>query len=128
MIQVSHQIETLDVNGQPTMTWRSGEHGAVRVTVRYREAVENPVVGIMIRTRIGFEVYGTNTELEGIRLGPCAAGQVLRVGRAAAVAAEVHRAARFEAAEDQLGGRRSIRSSSKATRAGKSRPPEPAIQ
>jgi lipopolysaccharide transport system ATP-binding protein len=33
----------------------------------------------MIRTRIGFEVYGTNTELEKLRLGPRAAGDVLRV-------------------------------------------------
>ncbi len=72
-------IETLDERGQPTMVWRSGEQASVRVTVRYREAVENPVVGIMIRTRIGFEVYGTNTELEAVNLGPCAAGDIRRV-------------------------------------------------
>ena len=28
----------------------------------------------MIRTRIGFEVFGTNTELENLPLGPCAPG------------------------------------------------------
>ncbi len=72
-------IETLDAQGNPTMSWKSGENAGVRVTVRYREAVEDPVVGIMIRTRIGSEVYGTNTRLEGVRLGPCAAGQTLRV-------------------------------------------------
>jgi lipopolysaccharide transport system ATP-binding protein len=72
-------IETLDSGRQPSMTWRSGEPAGVAVTVRYREAVESPVIGIMIRTRIGFEVYGTNTELEGVRLGPCAANETLRV-------------------------------------------------
>ncbi len=72
-------IETLDEHGQPAMAWKSGEQALVRVTVRYREAVEDPVVGIMIRTRIGSEVYGTNTELEKLRLGPCAAGDTLRV-------------------------------------------------
>ncbi len=72
-------IETLDGGGHPTMAWTSGEPAAVRVTVRYREPVEDPVVGIMIRTRIGFEVYGTNTELEGVKLGPCAGGETLRV-------------------------------------------------
>ncbi len=72
-------IETLDQAGRPTMVWRSGEPVAVRVTVRFRSAVEDPVVGIMIRTRIGFEVYGTNTELERIRLGPCNAGDELAV-------------------------------------------------
>jgi ABC-type taurine transport system ATPase subunit len=72
-------IETLDEGGNLTMAWTSGEPAAVRVTVRYREPVEDPVVGIMIRTRIGFEVYGTNTGLEGLKLGPCAAGETLRV-------------------------------------------------
>lgn len=72
-------IETLDEQGRPAMVWKSGEPAAVRVTVRYREAVQNPVVGIMIRTRIGFEVYGTNTELEGVRFGPCEPGQTLRI-------------------------------------------------
>jgi lipopolysaccharide transport system ATP-binding protein len=72
-------IETLNEHGEQTMTWRSGEAVAVRVTVRYREAVDDPVIGIMIRTRIGFEVYGTNTELEKLKLGPCTAGTTLRV-------------------------------------------------
>jgi len=72
-------IETLDGGGGPTMAWTSGESVAVRVTVRYRENVEEPVVGIMIRTRIGFEVYGTNTELERVKLGPCVKDDTLRV-------------------------------------------------
>lgn len=72
-------IETLGENGQPTMTWRSGELAVIRVSVRFREAVADPVVGIMIRTRVGLNVYGTNTELEGLKLGPCAAGDTLRV-------------------------------------------------
>ncbi|MCS6952200.1 MAG: Wzt carbohydrate-binding domain-containing protein [Bryobacterales bacterium] len=72
-------LETLDEFGRPTMVWESGRPVSVRVTVRFRQPVEDPVVGIMIRTRIGFEVYGTNTELEGVRLGPCKAGETLRV-------------------------------------------------
>lgn len=73
------QIETLDVQGRPTMVWRSGEPAALRVTVQFERAVEDPVIGIMIRTRIGFEVYGTNTELENVKCGPRAAGDVIRV-------------------------------------------------
>jgi lipopolysaccharide transport system ATP-binding protein len=48
----------------------------VKVRVRFREAVADPVVGIMIRTRIGLNVYGTNTELERLKVGPCAAGEM----------------------------------------------------
>jgi lipopolysaccharide transport system ATP-binding protein len=56
--------------------WRSGELAVVKVRVRFREAVADPVIGIMIRTRIGLNVYGTNTELEKLKLGPCFAGNV----------------------------------------------------
>jgi len=72
-------IETLGVDSTPTMVWRSGETVAVRVRVRFLAAVADPVVGMMIRTRIGMEVYGTNTELEGVKLGPVEAGDVRTV-------------------------------------------------
>ena len=66
-------------NGQPASVIRSGETMNVRATVHFERAVPDPVVGVMIRTRIGFEVFGTNTELEKLKLGPCAEGVVLRV-------------------------------------------------
>ncbi len=72
-------VETLDSRGQQTMVWQSGESVSVRVAVRFHRPIDDPVVGIMIRTRIGFEVYGTNTELEHVKLGPCAAGETLRL-------------------------------------------------
>ena len=72
-------LETFGASGQPTMVWQSGEFVTVRVTARYHESVDDPVIGIMIRTRIGLDVYGTNTELENLKLGPCAAGSQVRV-------------------------------------------------
>ena len=48
-----------------------------RATLRVERAVAEPVAGMMIRSRAGMNVYGTNSELEGIKLGPCAAGEVL---------------------------------------------------
>ena len=72
-------LETLGTDGKPTAVWRSGEKVIVRVTVRYHDAVDNPVIGIMIRTRIGLDVYGTNTELEKIDTGACPAGTRMRV-------------------------------------------------
>ena len=61
--------------GKPTIVWKSGEMVSVRAKVRYHEAVEDPVLGLLIRTQIGFEVYGTNTELERVKIGPRAAGR-----------------------------------------------------
>lgn len=72
-------IETLGASGNPTIVWKSGEMVSVRATLRFHEAVEHPVLGILIRTQIGFEVYGTNTELERIKLGPYAAGETVVV-------------------------------------------------
>jgi len=72
-------VETLGESGRPTLVWRSGESASVRIVVRFERDVPDPVVGMMLRTRIGFEVYGTNTELEKVKLGPCQPGQTLRV-------------------------------------------------
>ena len=37
------------------------------------------MIGVLIRTRIGLNVYGTNTELENLHVGPVAAGDRVRV-------------------------------------------------
>jgi lipopolysaccharide transport system ATP-binding protein len=69
-------VELIGETGAPTAVWRSGELAVVKVRVRFKEAVADPVIGIMIRTRIGLNVYGTNTELERLQVGPCAAGEM----------------------------------------------------
>jgi lipopolysaccharide transport system ATP-binding protein len=70
------RIERIDLLGEggPSIVWRSGEDVRVLVGVRFDRAVADPVIGMLIRTRIGLNVYGTNTELEHLRFGPCAAG------------------------------------------------------
>ena len=73
------QIELLGENGNPATVVRSGEEMTIRVTVRFAKWVADPVVGIMIRTRIGLNVYGTNTELEQLPLGPVEPGEALCV-------------------------------------------------
>lgn len=72
-------VDLLGHGGRPTMVWRSGEEVEVRVSVRFDQDVANPVIGLLIRNRIGLDVYGTNTELENLMLGPCHAGETVRV-------------------------------------------------
>ncbi len=72
-------IETAGANGQPTIVWKSGEMVTIRAVIRFHEAVKEPVLGVMIRTQIGFEVYGTNTGLERVDLGPRKAGDTITV-------------------------------------------------
>ena len=73
------RVELLNEAGEPARAFRSGEPMQARVRVQFREAHPHPVVGIMIRTRIGMEVYGTNTELEGAGPGPVERGELIEV-------------------------------------------------
>jgi lipopolysaccharide transport system ATP-binding protein len=72
-------VEILEENGTPTTTVRSGEPVTVAAKLRFRETVENPVAGMLIRSRIGMSVYGTNTELEQVPIGTRRAGETARV-------------------------------------------------
>ena len=63
-------IRSIDLS---SIVVQSGEEMTVRVAVDYLGDVADPVVGIMIRTRIGLNVYGTNTELEQLHFGPVGA-------------------------------------------------------
>ena len=47
----------------------SGERVTVRVRSRFHRAQSDPMVGILIRTRIGMDVYGTNTRIEQVATG-----------------------------------------------------------
>jgi ABC-type polysaccharide/polyol phosphate transport system ATPase subunit len=73
------RAELLDERGQPLPVVRSGQPVRVRVLARFAEDHPAPMVGMMIRSRIGMEVYGTNTRLEELSLGPVAAGETLEV-------------------------------------------------
>jgi|SRR5579863_3262304 len=72
-------VETIGEDGKPTSVLRSGEQMVVRVSVRYSQSVTDPVIGILIRTRVGLNVYGTNTELEKLKFGPCSLGDKFRL-------------------------------------------------
>ena len=69
-------LEGVEIN---SAVLKSGEQATIRVAVRFLSRVADPVIGIMIRTRVGLNVYGTNTELEGLKPGPLNAGETLRV-------------------------------------------------
>src|ERR1700683_3340644 len=43
-------LETLGSDGKPTIVWRSGEMVSIRTSVRFHEAVQEPVLGVLIRT------------------------------------------------------------------------------
>lgn len=72
-------VEILNAGGEPATSIASGEAVTVRVRSHFQRAVSDPMVGILIRTRIGMDVYGTNTRIEHVQLGDFVAGQTLEV-------------------------------------------------
>jgi len=72
-------LYVLDSQGRETSRLQSGEAAAVRVRVRYEGRVDEPEVGILIQSRIGVNVYGTNTGLEQVRFGPVEAGDEVEI-------------------------------------------------
>ncbi len=68
-------VHLLGAPGEPVGAIAAGEDATVRVRCRFHRDVTDPMVGILVRTRTGMDVYGTNTRIENQRLGSFAAGE-----------------------------------------------------
>jgi lipopolysaccharide transport system ATP-binding protein len=69
----------LDESGRPCGVVSSGERVAIRIRTVFRHHHAEPMVGILIRNRIGMDVYGTNTKIEQIDLGSFNPGEELEI-------------------------------------------------
>lgn len=72
-------VEILNGAGEPAASVASGEDVTVRVRLRFHAAASDPMVGILVRTRIGIDVYGTNTRIEQKALGNFQPGDELEI-------------------------------------------------
>jgi ABC-type polysaccharide/polyol phosphate transport system ATPase subunit len=72
-------VDILNARGEPVTAVAGGEPITVRVRSHFHRAKSDPMVGILIRTRIGMEVYGANTRTERVSLGDLQAGDELEV-------------------------------------------------
>ncbi len=69
----------LNSHGDEATSLLSGERAVIRIRARFVRDCESPTVGILIRNRLGVDVYGTNTRVEQQELGTYAAGDVLEI-------------------------------------------------
>jgi lipopolysaccharide transport system ATP-binding protein len=72
-------VRILDAAGGPCRTFRPGESMLLRIRAEFQQDVSNPVIGILIRNRIGMDIFGTNTRVEHVELGDYQAGDGLEV-------------------------------------------------
>ena len=73
------RVQLVNARGDEAASIASGEAVTVRVRCRFHREITDPMVGILIRTRIGMDVYGTNTRIEHADLGTFKAGDELEV-------------------------------------------------
>jgi lipopolysaccharide transport system ATP-binding protein len=69
------QAELLNGAGQPARAFHSGDPMRVRIRAKALRDLHHPVVGLLLRNRLGIDVFGTNTRVEGVDLGLIPAGQ-----------------------------------------------------
>ncbi|MDQ5844631.1 MAG: ABC transporter ATP-binding protein [Acidobacteriota bacterium] len=73
------RVDLLNASGRRVQLVETGEHLVLRVRILFYADVEDPVCGFLIRNRHGIHLYGTNTELQAIELGPVARGEIVEV-------------------------------------------------
>jgi ABC-type polysaccharide/polyol phosphate transport system ATPase subunit len=72
-------VALLNANRAPITSSEPGESLIVWVRAKAEKDLDDPVVGVLIRNRLGIDVWGTNTRIEGFELGPVAAGEIFEV-------------------------------------------------
>src|SRR5580698_7715235 len=73
------EVQILNAAGEDCRVFRPGESIILRIRAAFQKSVSNPVVGILIRNRIGMDIFGTNTRLERAELGDFEPGEVIEV-------------------------------------------------
>lgn len=73
------EVCILNPAGEPLSAVPAGTDVVVRVRAIFDKAVVNPMIGMLIRNRLGIEVFGTNTRIEGIDLGDFGPGDTVTV-------------------------------------------------
>jgi ABC-type polysaccharide/polyol phosphate transport system ATPase subunit len=73
------EVLLLNEYGRPAGIVESGEQVTIRIRALFREKRAQPMVGILIRNRIGMDIYGTNTRIEQIETGVFEAGEEMEI-------------------------------------------------
>jgi lipopolysaccharide transport system ATP-binding protein len=55
------EIDLLDADGRPARAFSVGDRGRITARVRFASTVRAPTIGILIRDRVGNDVFGTNS-------------------------------------------------------------------
>lgn len=65
--------------GEPATSLDSGQPATIRITANFLRDCDNPIFGMLIRNRMGLDVFGTNTRVEQRPLGFIKAGEIIEL-------------------------------------------------
>lgn len=66
-------------DGAVTASLRSDSEIVIRVSAKFNEAIESPIIGFTLRDRLGIEISSSNTAYEGVKLPPATRGDIYTV-------------------------------------------------
>jgi lipopolysaccharide transport system ATP-binding protein len=74
-----YDARILNQRGEEVSAVVSGQEVGIRLKVFFLDDVTNPTIGILIKDRLGYEIFGTNTFMQGLELGAFRAGETLTI-------------------------------------------------
>jgi lipopolysaccharide transport system ATP-binding protein len=73
------ETDLFNAKGESIRNLEPHESVSIRVRAVAKRDIEDPVVGVLIRNRLGIDVFGTNTRIEGVDLGKIRTGETFEV-------------------------------------------------
>lgn len=72
-------VRLLNEDGVEQRLFAPGEAVIIECDATFLRACEDPMAGVLVRSRLGVDVYGTNTKIEGVKTGRVSADTAVRV-------------------------------------------------
>ena len=73
------RVELLNEADEPVKLVESGAAVRVRMRVRFHAEIDDPICGFLIRNRHGINIYGTNTQIQQVEVGPVQPEDIVEV-------------------------------------------------
>ena len=73
------RVELLDNADRSIVLVETGESVTIRILVRINRELSEPIFGFLLRNRHGIHLYGTNTDLQQVRIGKTHRGEIVEI-------------------------------------------------
>lgn len=68
-------FQLLSIDGKASPTFMTGTSATLFLTLQFHETVDDPIIGLTVKTREGVTINGANTEMNQVQLGTIRSGE-----------------------------------------------------